>query len=98
LINGRIKDFYDLWTIPKAQKISNAELRKAVTYTFERRQTEIPTERPEGLSSVFTTDRQKSTQWFAYAASIDLKAVSLQQFPDEVWAYLEPICKTTKTQ
>lgn len=93
LINGRMKDFYDLWAIPKAQPISNEELREAVVSTFERRQTAIPAERPEGFSIAFTTDQQKSTQWLAYADSIELDGVSLEQIADEVWTYLEPICK-----
>jgi predicted nucleotidyltransferase component of viral defense system len=97
LINGRMKDFYDLWAIPKAQPVSDDELREAVSSTFERRQTAIPTERPEGLSSVFTTDQQKSTQWLAYANSIDLEAVSLEQVADEVWGYLESVCNDVKS-
>ncbi len=96
LINGRMKDFYDLWAIPKAQSISDDELREAVSSTFERRQTAIPSKRPEGLSSIFTTDQQKTRQWLAYAESIDLEAVSLGQVADEIWKYLEPICKALK--
>lgn len=96
LINGRMKDFYDLWAIPKAQSISDDELREAIASTFERRKTVIPTERPEGLSSAFTTDQQKSTQWLAYAEPIDLEAISLEQVADEVWEYLKPICITAK--
>ena len=97
LINGRMKDFYDLWTIPKAQLISDEEIFEAISSTFERRQTEIPTERPEGLSSSFTTDEQKSRQWLAYADSIDLESITLEQIADEIWLYLEPICMASKT-
>jgi len=96
LINGRMKDFYDLWAIPKAQSISDGDLFEAISFTFERRQTAIPSERPEGLSSIFTTDQQKTRQWLAYAESIDLEAVSLGQVTDEIWKYLEPICKALK--
>lgn len=97
LINGRMKDFYDLWTIPKVQLISDEEIFEAISSTFERRQTEIPTERPEGLSSSFTTDEQKSRQWLAYADSIDLESITLEQIADEIWLYLEPICMASKT-
>ena len=97
LINGRMKDFYDLWAIPKVQHISDEDLREAVSSTFERRQTAVPSERPEGLSSVFTTDQQKSTQWLAYANSIDLEAISLEQVADEVWGYLESVSNDVKS-
>lgn len=96
LINGRMKDFYDLWAIPKAQQMSEDELREAIASTFERRKTVIPTQRPDGLSTEFTRDQQKARQWLAYADSIDLEAITLEQVADEVWAYLEPICKTSK--
>ena len=96
LINGRMKDFYDLWAIPKSQSISNKELYEAISSTFKRRQTEIPTERPEGLSQNFTTDQQKSRQWLAYAESIDLEEIPLEQIANEIWLYLEPICKSSK--
>jgi len=92
-----MKDFYDLWAIPKAQSISEDELREAITSTFKRRKTVIPTQRPEGLSTEFTRDQQKSTQWFAYADSIDLEAISLEQVADEVWEYLKPNCVTSNS-
>lgn len=93
LINGRMKDFYDLWAIPKAQIISDKELIEAILSTFERRKTVIPSKCPEGLSNAFNTNQQKSTQWLAYAESIELKPISLKQITDEIWKYLEPICK-----
>ena len=56
LINGRMKDFYDLWAIPKAIEIDQADLRAAITATFERRNTPIPGQTPQGLSSAFAED------------------------------------------
>jgi len=90
-----MKDFYDLWAIPKTQSISDDDLLNAISSTFQRRQTAIPTERPKGLSDIFTTDQNKSRQWAAYAESIDLDSVALKQVADEVWTYLKPICKAS---
>src|SRR3546814_5781124 len=46
LANGRMKDFYDLWAIPKAMPIDDQALNTAIAATFERRTTPIPKERP----------------------------------------------------
>jgi len=93
LVNGRMKDFYDLWAIPRTQGVSETELAEAISATFERRATDIPRERPDGLSEAFTSDRQKVTQWKAYAASINLEGVTLPGIADDIWARLGPICK-----
>jgi hypothetical protein len=93
LINGRMKDFYDLWAIPKSQSIAEVDLVEAIASTFLRRETDIPDQRPEGLSEEFTTDSQKSTQWLAYANSIELDPIPFEEIADQTWSYLEPICK-----
>jgi len=90
--NGRMKDFYDLWTLPKAMDIDPEELARTIRSTFERRQTKIPTSRPPGLSSEFAEDPIKITQWSAYAESTRLDGASLTDVTSEIWTWLEPIC------
>ncbi|MFT5097927.1 MAG: hypothetical protein ACI9HY_000033 [Planctomycetaceae bacterium] len=68
LINSRMKDFYDLWVILKSLRIAESDLVEAISATFQRRETEIPSQRPEGLSEAFTADPQKSTQWLTFQA------------------------------
>ena len=93
LANGRMKDFYDLWAIPKTQDVSETELAEAIAATFQRRETDLPKERPDGLSLAFTSDPQKITQWNAYSASINLEGILLSKVADDIWARLGPICK-----
>jgi len=97
LINGRMKDFYDIREILKSQRIPESDLVEAIVSTFQRRETEIPSQRPDGLSEVFTTDPQKSMQWIAYANSIELDAIPFEEVADQIWGYLEPICKLTNS-
>lgn len=96
IVNGRMKDFYDLWAIPQSQDIDEAELAQALRATFERRETPIPLERPDGLSDAFAQDADKQHQWAAYAQSIDLDGVSLPMVTDAIWEQLEPICALAK--
>lgn len=92
IVNGRMKDYYDLWAIPKALAIADDELDAAIAATFERRRTEVPRERPPGLSPDLLADPTKQRQWRAYAESIDLEAVTLADVADAAWALVGPSC------
>lgn len=92
LVNGRMKDFYDLWAIPKAQTLRESDLAEAISATFKCRGTEIPRGRPDGLSEAFTTDADKMVQWQAYAGSIGLVGITLSEVAEEIWERLGPLC------
>ena len=92
VLNGRMKDYYDLWAIPRALDIGADDLDAAITATFERRQTAIPTERPPGLSAEMVDDEVKQRQWRAYAASVELENVSLKTIIDKVWGLVGSSC------
>jgi len=93
LANGRMKDFYDLWEVPRSTEITREDLLAAVTATFERRETKVPAERPEGLTAAFTEDPVKQQQWQAYSASIELEGVDLKMVTDAIWDTMGPVCK-----
>lgn len=88
LINGRMKDFYDLWAIPKATEIKPEELAAAIKATFERRDTHVPTERPPGLSYEFAEDPVKIAQWTAYSEATELGGIALSDVVDEIWTFI----------
>jgi len=92
VLNGRMKDYYDLWAIPRAIDISAEDLDAAIRVTFERRRTPIPKERPPGLSVEMFSDEGKQRQWRAYAASLELDAVSLESVIEGVWELVGPSC------
>lgn len=89
---GRMKDYYGLGAIPRALKIADKDLDAAIKAMFERRRTPIPTERPAGLSAEMIADETKQRQWRAYAASIELEAVTLEAAIEVVWALVGPSC------
>lgn len=92
LANGRMKDFHDLWSVPKCLAIKEGALDAAIAATFERRETPIPLERPVGLSAEMAQDAAARQRWKAYIASLNLQAVELGQVLDDIWATLEPSC------
>jgi predicted nucleotidyltransferase component of viral defense system len=92
VINGRMKDYYDLWAIPRAIAIAPNDLDAAIRATFERRETAVPSERPPGLSSEMSGNSAKQRQWRAYAASLELENLSLEAVIDAVWDLVGPSC------
>ena len=93
LVNSRMRDYCDLWAILKSQRIDEKELADAIAATFSRRETEIPTNVPAGLTNQFSADPQKTQQWATYTASIGLEGLSLDDAIDFVWANLAPACE-----
>lgn len=92
LVNSRMKDLYDLWTLPKAVDISAKDLADAIRGTFTRRETAIPTTCPVGLSVEFAADPGRMAQWEAYSSGTTLEGKPLCDVTDEIWSWLEPAC------
>lgn len=90
--NSRMKDYYDLWAIPRSIKMAPEELDAAIQATFDRRETDIPTERPPGLSAAMVKDEGKQRQWRAYAASLELEGLELETVMEKVWELVGPSC------
>ena len=93
LVNGRMKDFYDLWAIPKAIPLDEHVLDAAIAATFERRATTVPSSRPVGLSNAMTNDNDAQRRWHAYIESLGLPALDFAEVLDDIWAVLAPSCK-----
>jgi integrase len=77
IANSRMKDFFDLWVLTRHSELDAAILRRAVTATFARRGTVLPTNTPVGLSNEFAADLTKQTQWRAFTTRNQLTAPDL---------------------
>ncbi len=97
IANGRMKDYFDLWAIPRALEIAPDDLDAAIRATFERRGTAIPADRPPGLSDAMIGDDAKRTQWRTYAASLDLKELAFEEVVEAAWALVGPSCQRLST-
>jgi len=67
MANTRMKDFLDIWLLAKGRSVEGRVLARAVSATFSRRKTELPTEAPIALTPAFSGARDKSIQWTSYA-------------------------------
>jgi len=92
VINGRMKDYFDLWAIPQVVSIPDRDLDAAIRATFERRRTPIPSGRPPGLSSMFFDNIGKQAQWRNYTRSIQITDLPLGEVTDAIWNLVGPSC------
>ncbi len=98
VINGRMKDYFDLWAIPQVVSIPDRELDAAIRATFERRRTLIPSSRPLGLSSIFVEDAGKQAQWRNYTRSIQVTNLALGEVTDAIWTLVGPCCARLRAE
>ena len=70
LANSRMKDYYDVWTLVNKFDLEPERLRRAISATFARRNTPIPTTIPDGLSDTFAANPGKQRQWDAFARNL----------------------------
>lgn len=66
MIISRLKDFYDLWYILTQLSLPLPHLAAALSATFTRRGTPLPTETPTGLTPAFSADPSRQRQWTAF--------------------------------
>lgn len=89
--NTRMKDFYDLDWLACHKSFDMATLRKAIERTFERRQSDLPTELPLALTAVFANDPVKQTQWNAFIRKGKLDKPSLPEVIAQIRNFLAPV-------
>ena len=63
MLNSRMKDFFDIWAISETFSFNGPVLAQAIAATFDRRNTDIPTDTPVALTPVFAEDAAKKVQW-----------------------------------
>lgn len=74
IANSRMKDFFDLWILSRRFGFDGRVLQQAMTATFARRETEMPSDRPTCLTSEFAIDGQKQKQWDAFLRKAKLES------------------------
>jgi predicted nucleotidyltransferase component of viral defense system len=86
--NSRMKDFYDIWVLARSHEFDGDRLARAIAATFARRNTEIPPERPDALTTAFAEDAIKQRQWNAFLEDVAVNPGSLAEVIEELSAFL----------
>jgi hypothetical protein len=92
VVNSRMKDFYDIWSLATQFEFEGGVLAQAIRETFRSRQTTLP-QTPAAFSDSFTNDREKQAQWTAFIRRIQIEnvPVSFGDAVQEIKAFLQPV-------
>lgn len=92
IMNSRMKDFCDIYTLSKSNNFEGAVLTEAIRETFERRNTAFEPD-PVVFSKQFPEDRDKNIQWKAFVNKAKLSSLPLDfnLIAEQVKVFIEPI-------
>ena len=92
ILNTRIKDFYDIWSLSRGMEFEGGILARAIAATFARRATPLPQQTPRGLTEEFSEDPTKQALWKAFVRKgrLDVESKTLGQVVIETGAFLMP--------
>lgn len=90
MANSRMKDYFDLWILANHSDFAGDTLRDAINATFARRQSQLSSDAPLGLTMEFAEDGQKQTQWQAFLRKNALAAPTLEDIVDSLNNFLMP--------
>jgi predicted nucleotidyltransferase component of viral defense system len=97
IANSRMKDFFDVYVLARGRDFEEVLLAKAVTRTFDRRNTAIP-EKPFALTPEFYLDRVKQTEWRAFLTKSGVHApAAFSEVGDLLRNFLSPILLSALT-
>ena len=99
LQNSRMKDFYDIWILSRTMAFSGHGLSEAIRYTFQRRQTSVPTAAPVALTSAFYDDPIHVRQWSAFVRRIGEAALAddFKRVAGDLVEFLMPVAEAAAT-
>lgn len=100
LANTRMKDFYDLVALSNLFDFEGQLLVAAISATFARRRTPLPTKTPTAFTPEFTGDPTKTVQWTAFVKKAGIqRATDLKSTIELVKLFVEqPLNAATQSQ
>lgn len=88
--NSRMKDYYDLWLILQTFEFESVNLQKAIEITFGQRDTDLPTERPIGLTVEFGLSNQLNWISFLEKSKLEMdENANFVQAIERIWDFLQ---------
>jgi len=92
MVNSRIKDFYDIYTLSVSYSFQSDRLKKAIESTFKRRKTFIP-DNLLVFRLEFHRDEEKQKQWSAFLRKSRLYDVNqgFNEIMERITSFLKPI-------
>lgn len=92
LVNSRMKDFHDLWTLATEQAFEGETLCRSLGATFRRRNTPVPKQTPPALTEAFTLERSRMSMWKAFLGRAGLhEPRTLHEAIEVVAGFVAPV-------
>jgi hypothetical protein len=79
---------YDIWILSRTFRFAGDRPARAIAATFARRQTTIPTDLPDALTSAFAEGPLKQRQWAAFAGELNDAPKHLQTVIGDLTPFL----------
>jgi predicted nucleotidyltransferase component of viral defense system len=90
MTNSRVKDYLDIWVMLDRESLNMNTLAQAISATFTRRGTAVPTDLPMGLSDEFAADPSRQALWAAFIRKNDLAMIPLADVVTRIRSALDP--------
>ena len=90
LRNSRLKDYFDVHALLREGALETGVLADAIASTFDRRQTVVPTETPDGLTEKFTSEPVQQARWRAFLSKNRIEGPTLEVLVDAIRDGLAP--------
>jgi len=93
LLNGRLKDFYDVWYLSSTTTFDSERLGQAIANTFAIRETSLPATLPDALTRAFVEVPGKPLMWkgFVRKAGLPSETPALEGVVAAVAAFAWPV-------
>ena len=92
MVNSRMKDFYDVYSLSLSHNFQSNRLKKAIKSTFHIRKTPIP-DNPLVFRIEFYENKERQKQWTAFLRKLRLHDIN-QEFSEimkKIINFLEPV-------
>ena len=92
IINSRMKDIYDVYTLIKSFSFDGEILSRSIAETFTRRKTALPKNTPIVFSKEFADDNTKKNQWAGFLKKTGLSiSEELDEILNKISNCIQPI-------
>lgn len=89
LINTRMKDFYDIWTLCRSHKLNSDTLKIAIEKVFSNRKTKL--EYPISFSKAFYESPATLQRWHNFLSAMGKDPIALQDVIFEISDFIGPL-------
>jgi len=100
LLNSRLKDYFDILVLSTHVSFDLRSLAGAIRNTFERRETQIPTTLPEGLTQAYVKEPGRTLQWRSFLKKSGVADVpgELEFVVESIAMFLEPAIRAARVE